>query len=77
MTRYYFDIVADGELVPDEEGMNLPNMDAARHEASHSLADLERETVRSEGFPRLAISVRTSDGPVFEAAFQWGLTTRH
>ena len=73
MARSFFDIVADGELNPDEEGMNLPNIEAARREASHSLADLARDAVRSEGTPRLVISVRTEEGPVCEAVFQWNL----
>ena len=73
MTRYFFDIIAHGELAPDEEGMILPNMEAARREASRSLADLARDTVRS-GSPRLAISVRTDDdGPVCEAVFEWNI----
>jgi hypothetical protein len=74
MPQYFFDIVADGELVPDEEGMNLPGLDAARREASHSLGDLARDTARPD---RLAISVRTSDGPVFETAFRWDLETKY
>ena len=77
MMRYFFDITADGELTPDEEGMILPNIDAAWHEASDSLADLARDTVRSEGTPRLAISVRTDDGPVCEAVFQWNIERKH
>jgi hypothetical protein len=43
MAQYFFDIIADGKLSPDEEGMILPNMDAARREASRSLADLARD----------------------------------
>ena len=73
MARYYFDVITGRELIPDEEGMILPNMDAARREASRSLADLAREIIRTEQPPKLAISVRTSEGPVFEASFQWGL----
>jgi len=53
MARYFFDVIADGELAPDEEGMNLPNLDAARREASRSLAELARDTLRSDGVPRL------------------------
>ena len=73
MARYFFDVIADGELAPDEEGMNLPNLDAARREASRSLAELARDTLRSDGVPRLVISVRTEDGPVCEAVFHWSL----
>jgi hypothetical protein len=73
MAHYFFDVIADGALVPDEEGMILLNMDAARREASRSLADLAQEVIRTEQPPKLTISGRTSEGPVFEASFQWGL----
>jgi hypothetical protein len=73
MTRYFFDVLANGKLAPDEEGMILPNIDAARTEASRALADLARDTLRSEGSPRIGIEVRTADGPAFEAAFLWNL----
>jgi hypothetical protein len=72
MVRYFFDVIADGALVRDEEGMILPNMDAAQREASQSLADLAREIIRTKRPPILTISVRTSEGPVCEASFQWG-----
>jgi hypothetical protein len=71
MTRYFFDILAGDEIVADEEGINLPNFQAAVQEATDSLADLARHPVRSEGFQRLAISVRTLDGPVFKAGSPW------
>jgi hypothetical protein len=77
MVQYFFDIIADGQLAPDEEGMILPNIDAARREASRSLAHLARDADRSEGFPRFAISVRTSDGPVYESVLEWDLETKH
>jgi hypothetical protein len=77
MAQYFFDIIANGQLALDEEGMILPTMDAARREASRSLAHLARDADRSEGFPRFAISVRTSDGPVFESVLEWNLETKH
>ena len=77
MARYFFDIIADGQLAPDEEGTMLPNMDAARRKASVSLAKLAGKMDSLDSFPRFAISVRTSDGPVYETVLQWGLATRH
>ena len=73
MTRFFFDVLTNGKLTSDDEGMILPHMDAARTEASRSLGDLARDTLRSEGCPRVSIEVRTSDGPAFEAAFLWSL----
>jgi hypothetical protein len=77
VAQYFFDIIADGKLAPDEEGTILRDIDAARRKASISLANLARNMGRVEGFPSFAISVRTSDGPVYESVLQWGLDTRH
>jgi hypothetical protein len=66
MARFFFDVFADGDLAPDEEGMNLPNLDAALREASRALAEMARDAVRSD-VPRMVISVRTEEGPVCEA----------
>ena len=80
MVQYFFDIIADGHLAPDEEGTILPNIDAARRKASNSLANHARNMGYVDGFrgfPRFAISVRTSDGPVYETVLQLDLETRH
>ena len=77
MAQYFSDIIADGKLVADEEGMILPDFDAARREASRSLAQLARAEAHSEDLPKLTISVRTSEGPVFEAGLQPAFGTTH
>ena len=53
MAKYFFDVFVKGECAPDEEGMILPNTIEARREASRSLADLARDTIREDGSPRL------------------------
>jgi hypothetical protein len=77
MALYFFDIITDGILAPDLEGMVLPNMDAARRKASRALANLARGTGASERLPKLTVSVRTSEGPVFETALKRALQTTH
>jgi len=77
MAHYFFDIITDGKLVPDEEGIVLPNIDAARRKASRALADLARASVLSERPPKMIVSVRTSEGPVFEAGLQPAFGTTH
>jgi hypothetical protein len=67
--RYYFDI-RDGEaLCTDEEGMELRDQAAAEIEAANSLADMARDLSPCNERHRMAIEVRTSVGPVFQAAF--------
>jgi len=76
MTRYFFDVLNNGNVASDDEGMILPSMDAARREAYRTLGDLAHDTLRSIGAPtspRVGIEVRTSDGPIFEAAILWNL----
>ena len=68
------------QTCPDEAGTSLPDINAARRKASVSLAILARNmgyVEGVEGFPRFAISVRTSDGPVYETVLQGDLETRH
>jgi len=42
----FFDFITDGKLDSDEAGMFLPNLKAARLEASGSLADVARGPIR-------------------------------
>jgi hypothetical protein len=46
MTRFYFHIREGLRLIPDEEGLDLPNMAAARLEAEASAVDLARAAAR-------------------------------
>ncbi|MBR1249964.1 hypothetical protein JQ609_23935 [Bradyrhizobium sp. AUGA SZCCT0169] len=75
MIRYFFDVVTDGKVNPDEEGLLLPNTASARREASLFLVDFARDRFRfrsDQSIQQLAISVRTVDGPVCEAAIFMG-----
>ncbi|QPF82549.1 hypothetical protein IC762_22660 [Bradyrhizobium genosp. L] len=69
MTRYYFDIKDGQFLYPDEEGLDLSDQAAAAVEAAMSLADLAKDLTPLDERHDMAIEVRTSDRPVFKAAF--------
>jgi hypothetical protein len=45
MPRYYFDLREDGELAVDEEGLELPTLQAVQIEAARSLVDMARHAV--------------------------------
>ena len=45
MPLYYFHIYQRGTLIRDEEGTFCSDLDAAKHEASASAADLARQAV--------------------------------
>jgi hypothetical protein len=69
MMRYYFDI-RDGEaLYSDEEGIELQDQTAAEIEAANSLANMARDLSPLDERHHMAIEVRTTAGPVFQAAF--------
>ena len=75
MKRYYFDIRDGDGFAPDEEGLELPGIEAAQEEAALSLADIARDAVR---IPRrnahlMQIEVRDDNGPVLQAKFVFSI----
>ena len=45
MPRFYFDVVVDGEISPDLQGLILDNVEAAHREGLHAVKFLSREKV--------------------------------
>ena len=77
MPRYYFDPREDDEIAPDEEGMELSDIERVQEEAARSLADMARDTLRrrardSSGH-RMAIEVRDDEGPVLSVTFSFAV----
>jgi hypothetical protein len=46
MPRYFFHICDDKGAIPDTEGLLLPNQEAAKREAEHSVRDLVAADIR-------------------------------
>ncbi|PAY05305.1 hypothetical protein CK489_30385 [Bradyrhizobium sp. UFLA03-84] len=69
MPRYFFDIRDDGDVYPDEEGLDLADLRAAKVEAANTLAGIARDAGRFGGEHDVAIEVRTNDGLLFHAVF--------
>jgi hypothetical protein len=57
MSRYYFNLREDDELVPDDEGVELPTIESARDEAIRGLADCARDAICNASRARLAVEV--------------------
>lgn len=74
MLRYYFDIRDGDELIPDEEGMELRDLRAAEIEAAQSLLGMAKDIAYRHARHHMAIEVRTTDGPLFKAAFIFEIT---
>lgn len=49
MPRYFFQLIDQGELYYDTEGQELPDDEAARHEASLALTEVARDVLLKDG----------------------------
>ena len=47
MPRFYFHLSANGKLVKDEQGLELPNLAAAQHEALLGAREIVAEAIKS------------------------------
>jgi hypothetical protein len=77
MRRYYFDLLESGKLSVDQEGVELPTLQAVQIEAARSLVDMARQAVWTEaetilGY-RMSIEVRDDDRAVLRASFTFEL----
>lgn len=65
MARYFFDLTDNSTLFRDDEGTDLPDVGAARIEATYALTDMARGRL-SSGDPRsqLVMVVRDEAGAV-------------
>lgn len=71
MSRYYFDLRDQDGLVIDDEGVELPDVDAVEKEALQALIDAAREAlVRPVKARETAIEVRDDVGHVMRARFE-------
>jgi hypothetical protein len=72
MSRYYFHIYQQGTLIPDEEGSECPDLEAAKREAKASAADLARQALaRGEPADGLCVEIHDEDDRILA-----GLTIR-
>ena len=58
MPRYYFDSHDGDQSIVDDIGVELPDIDAAKLEASRALTDLARDVVPGSIWRELCVSVR-------------------
>jgi hypothetical protein len=65
--RYYFDLRDGDALSVDEEGVELPDIEAVQKEATRSLADMAKDRPLNASGHRMAIEVRDDAGPLLQA----------
>lgn len=67
MTQYFFDFRSSGVVSTDDEGQELPDVEAAHKEAVEALADaLQDILLEGEIDQRIIIDVRDDLGPVLQ-----------
>jgi hypothetical protein len=62
MPRFYFDIREDDRLVSDDEGNDLPNIDAAEREAVLVATEIVSDKVKRGRIQKVIVEVRNEDG---------------
>jgi hypothetical protein len=68
MPRYYFDIHDDDLFTPDDEGVDLDGVEAARDEAARTLGEIARDVLPGSLRRVLKVEVRDEDRePLLEA----------
>ena len=66
MPRYYFDTRDGDAFILDDEGAELPDLDAAKKIAAASLAELAKDVLPSSERRVLIVEVRNEEQPVLE-----------
>lgn len=69
MPHYYFDLVENGQVMRDEDGLVLDDLEAAKGQARRALADVVREEIMDGSPPpttrEVAVHIRDHEvGPV-------------
>lgn len=62
MPRFYFDIRVGTRFVPDEEGVEFPDLEAAEREAAETAAAIGRDHLPTGETQEVVIEVRNEHG---------------
>jgi hypothetical protein len=62
MPRFYFDLIEDDRLTPDDTGLDLEGLDTARMEAQQGLAEIVRGAVPDGNAKMMACKIRDESG---------------
>jgi hypothetical protein len=67
MALYFFDTRDDDTFLQDDEGVDLPDVEAALRAASASLGELARDVLPGSARRELSVEVRDERGTVLHA----------
>jgi hypothetical protein len=66
MARFRFDVYENGVLTPDDEGLDLLSVEAARLEAARAAAEMLRDRALDEAAPAdIEVVARNETGELF------------
>jgi hypothetical protein len=60
--RFYFDLIEDGDLSPDDTGIVLDSSDAAQRQAQRSLAEMVKDALPDGEAKAMALQIRDEGG---------------
>ena len=58
MSRYYFDVFDGSSTTRDDEGIELPTLEAALHEARRAAAEMAKEAIFEGSAGPLEVAIR-------------------
>ena len=64
MPRYFFDTSDGDRLIPDDEGIEMQDIEAAKAEAQRALADIAKDALPDGEQRTFVVSVRDEAGQV-------------
>jgi hypothetical protein len=67
MARYFFDTRDNDIFLEDDEGVDLPDLEAVKFQASASLGELARDVLPGSIKRELSVEARDERGPVLFA----------
>jgi hypothetical protein len=60
--RYYFDVCEGPRFIPDADGMELPDLDAAEREAAETVVSIGRDLLPKGKARDVTVEVRNAHG---------------
>jgi hypothetical protein len=76
MPRYFLDLHDENGIILDEDGEEMPDVEAARKEAMMALGEASRDFARVGTDGQLVIRVRDERGPVLSVSVSFETSRR-
>jgi hypothetical protein len=71
MVRYFFDVRDNDSFYPDDEGLELPSIDAVKAQTSRTMGEIAKDVLPGSKVRILTIEVRDDLGPVLRVTLRF------